>query len=189
MIRVQKNVLAGLSGADAFRNSQGPYSEFRALHDELEHNLLRYLQKGRLKGLGYSAPRQVSSSIEAVPIELWDGIINWSNSTAEADGLKMVAVRIVDTLWEEQIQEIADPSPDRGRPSRADHIVAGFHALHEIGEIELTGAMNHNYPAIREWVKTHHPTPEDPDRDLGDKLFAQLINPLIKAAREALYNL
>lgn len=146
---------------------------------ECRKTIKSWLQRGQLLGLGFAFPRQPADQPEFLPIDMWDGKIDWRNSSLAKDGLRYMSIKIVNA------RQLVDQSSFKetstiGRPTRSDHIVVAFHSLFEAGEIVLRSPMSQNYQPVRSYVMAHHPNENQDDTGLGDKVMQKIVNPLIK---------
>ncbi len=142
----------------------------KSLRATLEKQIRGYLLRGSLVGMGYALPRRPADAPERVPIDLWQGFINWEQSKVSGNGLEFVVVRVIRP---EVGQEFA-AAP--GRPSRRDQIVAAFKALDAEGLIDRTKPKARCYPMVR--LRVLAMFPDQGETGLGKQALHTYISPL-----------
>lgn len=141
-----------------------------------EVDFFELVMSGKIKTIGFRAPRQPESNPKFLLTDTWEDWIDWQQGTVAANGMTFVAVRIAPPDMQFNSKET---ERNIGRPSRKNQIIEAFHALQKDGMIDFSGPMKSNYPIIRQWVLTTYPDNEFGERGLGDKVMANIVNPLI----------
>lgn len=149
-------------------------SEQRDLRQKLEQNLLKQAAKGTLIGFGYSIPRSVNDQPTEIPKDIWQGSINWDQSTIRGSGLEFVSVRIVHSKWINEIaSELVSKGAGRlpGRRSRRSQIQEAIKALDKAGKINTSESIRSHFPLIVDWIHERYPKDPDGDKGLGEKVL------------------
>ncbi len=128
--------------------------------NEVQEEFRRQLENGKLIGIGFLSPRQISDAPQLIPADIWQlGKINFEKSEIENGSLKFESVRIIrppknmeitGNKREPNIAELPHPSLNPvGRPSSRDKIIAAYEELKGERKIDFSKPMTHAYPAIR----------------------------------------
>ncbi len=144
--------------------------ELRQLTNEMQRDIVRWVQDGKLKAYGFGVPRRPEDAPQPVPLDLWSGTIGWGRSILAANGLRMEGVRLL--LLESDKHLRGGRSP--GRPSREAQILEAFDTLQASGQVDRTRPMAHLFEPIRQLVRDKHPTNKT-DQGLNDKTIARVI--------------
>lgn len=155
---------------------------------EMRDNLLMNIEDGALIALGYALPRKFDDFPNEIPIDIWEGNIDWLNSSVCGNGLEFSAVRIASRKWlaksHEQIAPLQIPllavepleavPRNPGRPNLRNEIWIAYEKLkHEQG-IQFNQPMTRSYDRIRATVKLLFPEQIDGDRMLGDEAIRKV---------------
>lgn len=166
---------------NAFENSSKAsmeLSEQRNLRQKLEQNLLGQAAKGTLLGFGYLIPRTVNDQPTEIPKDIWEGAIDWDQSTIRGSGLEFVSVRMVHCQWIDEIaSELVSKGAVRspGRRSRRHQIQEAIEALDKAGKISTFESMRSHFSLIVDWIHKRYPNDPDGDKGLGEKvLYSEL---------------
>jgi hypothetical protein len=149
--------------------------ERRKQHDaaleDRGRRLISLALRKELIGLGYATPRQPDDPPSVVPDDCWHVWIGWDKDTVEANGLKMVAVRIISARAYRDAMAIADDRPPaewKGRPNFKDAIIAEFRALAEHEPQCLAWPRKRLWQAVRTAVQEREGLAPDDERGLSD---------------------
>ncbi len=171
-----------------------------AVRDEIREDLLVRIESGEYMAVGYSQPRKHGDFPVEIPIDIWEGEIDWEKSTVKGNGLDYMAVRIIPrnslTKITEKIAllQIAPPSaiprkinpPRIGRPSCRKIVEIAYEKLKQSGEIDFLAPQIFAIRQIRDAVTAMFPDDIKGDRGLGDEAVRKVICEDFRSEREAL---
>ncbi|MGC9953311.1 MAG: hypothetical protein ABSD21_03425 [Rhizomicrobium sp.] len=160
-----------------------------AVRDEIRDNLLVCIESGQFIAIGYVLPRKHDDLPVEIPIDLWEGEIDWKDSAVSGHGLDYSAVRIIPANWLIKSQEIIAPlqiapppaiSPELtrkspGRPSMVKFIKLAYEELKKSGKIDFQEIQIIAVRQVRETVKAMFPDNVDDGRGLGDEAIRRVI--------------
>jgi len=176
------------------------FQDRAAVCKEIRENLLVRIESGQFIAIGYARPRNHGDLPVEIPIDLWEGEIDWEGSAVSGHGLEYSAVRIIPKNWLAKLPEritplqIAPPSailPEinrrkPGRPSSKKLIETAYEQLKKSGGIDFQESQIIVIRQIRETVKAIFPDNVDDDRGLGDEAIRKMIYKDFRREREAL---
>jgi hypothetical protein len=184
-----------ISVKPAFDHAQNR-AEIRAA---IRENLLDLIWNGTAIAVGYAMPRKSSDFPSEIPIDIWEGEINWENSAVRGNGLEFTGVRIVSrkllekyianfNVSENPLPQIAPPKiennpTNRRRWNAKARIAEAFDALFKAGKIDLLRDKSANYPIIRNWLAEKHPDMRAVIQNLADETIRQATKPLFDRAK------
>lgn len=171
-----------------------------AVRDEIRDNLLVCIESGQFIAIGYVLPRKHDDLPVEIPIDLWEGKIDWKDSAVSGHGLDYSAVRIISANWLIKSQEIIAPlqiapplailpgvgSAKPGRPSMEKFIKIAYEELKKLVEIDFLGRQISAIRQVREAVKAKFPNDANDDRGLGDEAIRRVICEDFRREHEAL---
>lgn len=136
------------------------------------------VQEGSMIALGYLQPRDIHDFPKPIPIDVWNGSVNWKESTAYGSGLYFESVRLVDAP---DIQPtIKKPV---GRPSREAVLLKAFQWGINNDRIELSHSKTVIYDKVREIIKSQFPTEYEEGKGLGDTPMKKYLSKRIDKER------
>ncbi|WP_037317873.1 hypothetical protein [Ruegeria halocynthiae] len=152
-----------------------------------EQQITDYLLDGTYRGYGFDRPRTLDTEPVRIPAECWKGPVSWVGNEVSYQSLTFSQVRV--RMMREHLDPILKkpfdtPVPKAGRPTVAPAIEAAFHALHKIGEIDLSASQMSHYPKVRKWLEkngTNLPVPAD---KISSETIRRIISPLFKELKE-----
>jgi len=136
------------------------------------------VQEGSMIALGYLQPRNINDFPKPIPIDVWNGRINWKESTAHGSGLYFESVRLVDAP---DIQPTARKPV--GRPSREAILLKAFQWGIDNDRIELFHSKTVIYDKVREIIKSQFPTEYEEGKGLGDTPMKKYLSKRISQER------
>jgi hypothetical protein len=163
-------------------------SDADAAQSKLQRFLIDHLRAGNLIALGYSVPRHANDDPIPIPQDVWEGRIDWANSTVKGNRLEFVAIRILARNWIDNIEAqkasaaaraLPAPKP-RGRKPIKVAVPEAFQQLLDAGKIELNKPKSHCYDAIRNLLARKYPDREDEFRRMSNDTISRGISPLIR---------
>lgn len=176
------------------------FQDRAAVCAEIRDNLLMNIENGTLIALGYALPRKFDDFPTEIPIDIWEGKIDWLNSSVCGNGLEFSAVRIARRKWlakfHEQITPLQIPpllvvslkseSRNSGRPNLRNEIWISYEKLNREQEIQFNKPMTRSYERIRATVKLLFPEKIDGNRMLGDEAIRKVIFEDFRKQRDAI---
>lgn len=185
---------SGASGLDAlntvFSGVTARNTQRQSILDAGAQNVRRFLQQGHLRAFAFERPRAHAAEPVEITSQLMTGHIGWEGGTLDAQSLRFVELRFMQSnaadtiLATRDAAQIADqPAPRKGRPTVVPDIADAFDALMTMGKIDLSQSMNAHYPAIRAWLRVHRPDAAPTDAKPDSETIRRVISPLFKAAR------
>jgi hypothetical protein len=184
--------------ADRKRAEQEAHAHFAAGHAatdarrELENFIVGHLVAGNLLAVGFRVPRSPADAPFQIPLDTWEGKINWADSTVAGNGLHFVAVRILPRTWlrrtliENDAAATAQPTPKPiGRPEKKAVVPKAFENLLASGRIDLSKPKSHCYPQIRDFLATQFPDRAGEYRAMSRYTISRGIGDLFERAKLA----
>ncbi|MEO9962899.1 MAG: hypothetical protein ABJ388_11675 [Alphaproteobacteria bacterium] len=150
---------------------------------EDEAKLRELFTRSILCGIGFVDPRQPYDRPKLVPSDVWNGRINWADSSLKGNGLLFSGTKIVPRyLVERAISGEAEKVPPKkiGRPSVKSEIYEAFEALSADGIISTKNKMSEMYPLIRRYLSLQHPDRSGVLSKLSDETIRKEISPRLK---------
>lgn len=162
---------AGKPIGEAITASSASSGELSTLRQRLERAVLIGVRKGALKAYGFVVPRRAEDRPVEVPADLWSYPVMWDKSAVSGNGMRVEAVRVIESR--RQVQLLADqtevPEPRRqGRPSKRSLILRAFDALDAEGAIDRQGPIKAVGGQIRAWIAENAPEKFEKGKGLGD---------------------
>lgn len=152
------------------------FATFRRPKD-LEDSILRKINDGALVAVGFLEPRKPIDRPALIPNDVWDGEIDWKESTVKGNGLSYVAVRINADVDEQSghagSKEPESPLRPQGRPSLKPYIDEAYVALKAEGQIDWSKSRARMYPAVKNWLCAQYPEMADKFSGTSDKTLAK----------------
>jgi len=121
------------------------------------------VQEGRKIALGYRHPRDVNDFPVPIPVDVWNGSVEWKESTVYGGGLWFHSVRLVNAP---DIQPTTKKPV--GRPSREAVLLKAYRWGHENEMIDLSHSKTSIYEKVREIIKFQFPREYADGKGLGD---------------------
>lgn len=126
------------------------------LTSEVRKNVLNYLKSKQLVAIGFEPPRKLDDVPKFLPLEVWNGTVNWDESSLKYQSLSFVDIRIVAPAWiDKTLSENVSIEKSRGRPSVASDLETCFRSLAVEQKFDFNGSMKSNFPTIRDWLNEH----------------------------------
>lgn len=173
-------------GDAEYTQANSDRNKLLALERKLESQFLTELREGKLWAFGYSAPRKPTDAPCRLPIDLFEGKIDWVKSAIKGNGLEFTAVRVVASPAPGLVSapretqapqlEVAPAAP--GRPSRRGEIVAAWQALEAERKINRATSLRSHFALVRAKVHEIHRSDPRGEKGLGDKVLYQILSEL-----------
>ncbi|MCR9146730.1 MAG: hypothetical protein NXH74_05965 [Rhodobacteraceae bacterium] len=174
----------------------------QTLFNEGQTRLLKWLRKGTVVAVAYESPRKLSDLPAVVPAEVicTARSLDWEAGMLKRAGLHLVELRFIPSQRADEIRaastsgvgqhstKLSQPDPAEtarpvGRPAIGPFIEEAFHALLEVGKIDLSASMASHYPLVRKWLEREHPETITQRGMPGNEAIRKTFAPLFKRAK------
>lgn len=171
----------------------GPAAEIARAQSEVRKTmqaaLVGYIKKGLVFAYGFEPPRTLASVPVSLPVSVWSGEIDWTQSRLSYSGLNFEQVRLVpfrvrDGLLQRPAPIKQTPAQKVGRPGVGPEIEAACRALIEAGKVDVTKSAKSHFAAIRQALRQHEEGLSVPPQHISDKTLSRYFTPFFNALKE-----
>jgi len=163
--------------------------EQETVRAEMRVALIGFVRQGHLFAYGYEPPRKLASQPVALPLAVWSGRIDWSESRVSYAGLIFEQVRITTKRIRNEILErpnvVASPNtPKVGRPGVGPEIEVVCRQMIAEGLIDPSHSQKSYFPMIRERLDRKFPNLSVPAGHIKDQTIRNYFSPIFKELPE-----
>lgn len=192
LVAVQTALPSDKPSAQDLMETLRAVSEPRAnIARQIDEWFARQLRSGAMIGIGFEPPRRIDSDPVFIPLECWRYGIGSASGKIAVDGLTFAEIRILPRADMERLTQAWEfdavpphPAPKRGPRGSAVDIAEAFEALHAAGRIDLNASAKSHYPAIRDWLRHHHPEGGYSAAGPTDETIRKTFQPMFDQARK-----
>lgn len=115
------------------------------LRSKMREFVVSWLLRGDLIAYAFEKPRRITSAPTSLPPHLWQGRIDWFDSSLSSQGLNLIEIRVlsnkmIETVkassMHETIKQEKPVQPTKGRPTIQPQITAAYQAVSTTGTLD-----------------------------------------------------